>query len=294
MNTMQLRIFVSVAASRNMTRTAQEMHMTQPAVSQSIAKLEQEVDAMLFIRKKRELELTQKGLLFYQRAQNILRELDMALAECQTPDTPLYGTLSLQICSASALMPGMLNGFRTLYPNIRYSITQNADDLADYDFRIAYAQGDAMPMNAVPLFEEEVLLAVPKHHHLAGRNSIHLIEARDEDFLLLQKWMALGRQGVALCRQAGFEPKVVFQCDNPTTLREMVTLANGVTFVPHISWHTAISSELRLLHITSPICRRWLGLYSSPGKRHTPVTKAFSQYAINYFDEFKRACLQGE
>ena len=288
MNIQHLRVFVSVAATRNMSKTALEMHLPQPAVSQCIATLEHEIGAVLFARKKRELDLTHKGLLFYQHALNILRELDAALAECQTPDPTLSGTLRLQICSASALMPQLLFGFRQKHPNVRYSITQNNDEQTDYDFRITYAPNGSLPQNAVSLLDEEVLLAVPPNHCLASRHSIDLIEAKDEDFLLLQKWQALRNQADSLCLQAGFAPRVIFQGDNPSTLREMVSLGMGVTFVPYVSWHNVIDQHLHLLHISSPVCRRCLCIFSQPGQRITAISSAFRQYAISYFDDFKK------
>lgn len=288
MNFQHLRIFVSVVSTRNMSKTAREMHLTQPAVSQCMTSLELEIGASLFNRKKRELELTHRGLMFYQHALSILRELDAALAECQTPDPTLAGTLRLQICSASALMPQLLYGFRQQHPQVRYSITQSNDEQTDYDFRITYAPNGSIPLNAVPLLDEEVLLAVPQNHRFASRYSINLIEAKDEEFLLLQEWQALRKQADSLCMLAGFEPKVIFQCDNPSTLREMVSLGMGVTFVPYVSWHNVIDQHLHLLHIASPICRRCLCIFSPPGQRISAISSAFRQYAISYFGEFQR------
>lgn len=288
MNIQHLRTYVLVASNRNMSKTAQEMHLTQPAVSQCISNLEKELGIRLFVRRNRELELTAKGLLFYQHALNILREMDMALTECQTPDPMLSGILRLQICSASALMPKLLYGFRQQHPQISFSITQNNDEQTDYDFRITYAPNGVIPRNAVLLLDEEVLLAVPPNHRLSTRHSIRLIEAKDEEFLLLQKWQALRNQADSLCRLAGFEPKVIFQGDNPATLREMVSLGMGVTFVPYVSWHDVIDQHLHLLHIASPVCRRCLCIFSQPGQHVTRISLAFRDYAIAYFDDFKK------
>lgn len=288
MNIHHLRVFVSVASNRNMSKTAQEMRLTQPAVSQCIASLELEIGSSLFSRQKRTLELTPKGVLFYQHALSILKELDTALAECQSHDPILSGTLRLQICSASALMPRLLYGFRQQHPYVRYSITQNNDERTDYDFRITYAPNGSIPENAVPLLDEELLLAVPQNHPLASRHTINLIEAKDEEFLLLQQWQALRVQADSLCLLAGFAPKVIFQGDNPSTLREMVSLGMGVTFVPYVSWYNVIDQHLHLLHIASPICRRCLCIFSPPGQRMMAISSAFRQYAISYFDDFKK------
>lgn len=291
MNIQQLRIFVAVANSRNMSKTASKMHLTQPAISKSILSLQQLLGTRLIDRNKRELCLTPKGNIFYKHALKALHEIDDAIVQCSQCSSILSGVLNLQIGSASALMPRLLYSFRQQHPQVSYNITQNSDQQTKYDFRITYAPTGAILKNGTPLLEEQVLLAVPSNHKFAYKQSIDLCEAKDQEFLLLQKWQALRTQADYLCGLANFQPRVIFQGDNPSTLREMVSLGMGVTFVPDITWNDLINSQIHLLHITSPISRRYLCLYASPYLQHSPITIAFREHAIQYFKDYKAKVL---
>lgn len=83
MNFNQLRIFISIAQTENFTKTAQKLYISESTVSKTVAKLEHELNTRLIIRSPHHLELTPEGKYFLEHAQNIVKELDMAIADLQ-------------------------------------------------------------------------------------------------------------------------------------------------------------------------------------------------------------------
>lgn len=289
----QLRLFVAVARHESMSRAAVEMNITQSAVSQSIARLEGEVGVKLFTREKRGLRLREAGRTFYQRVNNILHELDTACLEVRESENTVSGILRLQVFTASALMPRLLSEFSKLYPEVRYQMIQQ-DRYTDFDLCITYVSNETPPRNADILLDEEVMLAVPNNHALAIRNVIHLQEVKNENFILMRPGTALRTLTNKACRMAGFEPRVVFESDNPATVREMIAMGLGVSFLPQISWHGAVDQKLHLLHIDVPQCRRRLCIYSPQGKKASAAVTAFRQYAIAYFRQTQQQIMGKE
>ncbi len=283
----QLRLFASVARTRSMSKTALENNITQSAVSQSIARLEQELGAQLFSREKKRLILKESGEKFYGHVINILRELKEAQQDFHSMQNKVSGVLRLQVLAASALMPQLLYEFSSLYPDVRYQMIQHNEN-NDFDLCIDYMPDEGMSGESDLLLDEEVLIAVPPTHPFAVRSSILLNELRDDSFILMRSGTVLRQLTNRVCRQAGFEPRVVFESDNPSTVRSMIAMGLGVAFVPEVSWHNVADQNIVLLHVSNPPCRRRLCIHSWQQASNRPVVDTFREYAISYFKRTQR------
>ncbi len=284
----QLRLFSSVARTRSMSKTAQEMNITQSAVSQSIARLEQELGVRLFLREKRRLILQESGEKFYTHVISILRELNEARQDLSRLQSKVSGVLRLQVFAASALIPRLLYEFSNMYPDVRYQMIRHKEN-SDFDLCIDYAPEEGMPTESDLLLDEEVLIAVPPSHPLAVRSSILLRELQNDNFILMRSGTVLRRLTNRVCSQAGFEPRVVFESDNPSTVRSMISMGLGVAFVPEVSWHNVADRNIVLLHVSNPPCRRRLCIYPWRRAGGSPAVEAFREYAISYFERTKKA-----
>ena len=288
----QLRLFASVARVGSISQASAEMNITQSAASQSIARLEKEVGAQLFLREKRRVVLNESGERFYKHIIQILHELDEACMEACESKSEVSGVILLQVFDASALMPQLLSEFSGLYPEVRYQMIQHNLN-SDFDLCIDYVSEEGMPYGADLLLDEEVMIAVPRTHPLAVRTTILLSELQKDNFILMRSGTVLRTLTNRVCRQAGFEPRVVFESDNPSAVRSMISMGLGVAFLPRISWHSAVDRNIALLHISNPPCRRQLCIYPWQGHNSSPAVNVFRKYAISYFERTRKMVIDG-
>ncbi len=281
----QLRLFVTVAHYSSMSRAASELSISQSAVSQSISRMEDELGVKLFTRKYRGLVLCEAGRSFYGHAMNILGELDDARREITEQKGTVSGTIHLRVLVASALIPRLLFEFLRLYPLVQFEMVQQ-HNMDDFDLSIS-ATTEEIPEGGEFVLDEEIVLAVPSSDHsFSARSSVRLEEARNEKYIMMRQGSPLRVLCNKFCRQAGFEPKVVFEGDNPSVVREMISMGLGVAFLPCVSWHNIVDENIHLLHIGEPDCRRRVYITSPRSRRESVAVSTFKAYAITYFSRF--------
>ena len=88
------------------------------------------------------------------------------------------------------------------------------------------------PVNGALLLDEEICIAVPHSHRLAGKTAVDLGELRDDSFISLDIGKQLRMLTDTFCRAVGFSPNIVFECDNPALVRSLIAAELGVAFVP--------------------------------------------------------------
>ncbi|MGM9892555.1 LysR family transcriptional regulator [Limosilactobacillus sp.] len=130
MDTRVLKYFLTVASTNNITKAAQQLHITQPTLSRQIMELERELGAQLFERQRRHLQLTKAGALFQQRATTLLEIVAQTKSDLKQPDEELTGTINLGcvVSAASAFMMDAVADFQRRYPYVRFNIFDGDGD----------------------------------------------------------------------------------------------------------------------------------------------------------------------
>ena len=184
----QLRSFVAVAEARSFTRAAALVHLSQPAISRQIRRLEQELGAELFDRYGRRVECTTHGELLLPLARAIIARADEATRLIREH----VGMVSSRVRFGSTgivfahLLPPMLASFLQAYPKIHLDLIEREDALleeavANGEIDCAIVTGWGSPrVSTVRLLTEEIFLLVSESHRLAGRSSVSLSELANE------------------------------------------------------------------------------------------------------------------
>src|SRR5215469_7169189 len=190
MELLQLKYFQTVARREHMTRAAEELGIAQPALSQTIARLEAELGVALFERVGRGIRLSQFGKAYAQRVERVFQELAQGEREIVAIADGTEGEVELALSVATQLLPDLLSGFRHNHPGIRFRLSQHdvktmAQQLGKgtYDLCITSPPLQQVGVASVSLLTEDIRLAVPTWHPLAGRSSICLQEVAQEDFI---------------------------------------------------------------------------------------------------------------
>lgn len=279
-----LRVFLAVVEMNSMSKAAEVMHLSQPAVSQSVIRIEKLIGAKLFKRNGNSLILTNEGRTMFHHASIALRELDNAYYEINAKNDETVGTIKLQVFTASALVTLLIKDFRQAYPAVKFKMAQTTTS-TDYDIRITYAPDGILPDRAHLLLDEEIQIAVPWFHHLAKEKSLSLDQIKTEDYIMMTSGTAMRVLSDEICRKAGFEPKVVFEGDSPATVQQMIKLGMGIAFIPSVSWHNIVDEKVKTLHINDFPCKRTVFITTPPGVRQSLTTKSFINFAIDYFEK---------
>jgi DNA-binding transcriptional LysR family regulator len=261
MDTDVLRWFKLVAEGVTVTEVSDLEMVTQSGVSRALARLEAQVGTPLLERSGRTLRLTRTGEVFKPHVDRLLDELRGGLDAVAQFVSPETGTVAVafQQSLGSWLVPDLLGSFRAAHPGVGFRLTNARDELhglpldggaADLEigtrrFRTgaeATRPGD-LAVRTQRIANEPLRLALPADHRLAswpggdgadgsGGPGIRLAEAAAEPFIGLRPTSALRQLGDDLCVAAGFRPTIVFEGDDLSNVRGLVTAGLGVAIVP--------------------------------------------------------------
>ena len=293
MELLQLKYFQTVARREHMTQAAEELGIAQPALSQTIARLEAELGVPLFERLGRGIRLSPFGKMYAERVERIFLELAAGQREIAAIAEGTEGEVELALSVATQLLPDLLSSFRHDHPAIRFRLSQH--DVATmtrqlskgiYDLCITSPPLQQAGVVSIPLLTEDIRLAVPNWHPLAERSSILLEDVAQEDFICLKPEHSLRRLTDSFCRQAGFLPQIVFESDEPSTIRGLIRAGLGIAFVPSLSWRGAVEPTVVVeIPIEKPLCSRTIGLSWLAERALSPAAEQFRGFAVQYFTQ---------
>lgn len=250
LNLQLLEQFVALARTKNFTRAAEELHLSQSALSRAIQKLEDQLGQPLFERRPREVVLTDHGELLLERAQHILKLMEDTFAELSEAGRRGRIRLGAIPTIAPYFLPGLLSTFAKAHPEI--SVIVQEDTTENLIKRCSHGEIDlailALPIIAKylevePLFDEELLLVVPVGHPLAASKSVAIDAVDGYPFVMLSEAHCLSDNIAAFCRRKSVQPVTVERTSQLATVQELVTLNHGVSIVPEMARKTDTSDR---------------------------------------------------
>ena len=287
----QIRYFLEVAESQHITRSAEKLHIAQPALSQAIHRLEKDLGVPLFAPKGRNILLTVYGSYLRDRLTSIMAELDALPARLRTMAELEEQTIHLNVLAATALVTEAIILYRETHGNVRFQMMQNSrSDLYDICVTTKLVYQNPEPGDRY-VCGEQIYLAVPKTHPFAVLPSISLAQAADEGFISLMGSRQLRWICDRYCLHAGFTPRIIFESDSPAAVQNMIAASMGIGFWPEFTWGTVDSEKVTLLPITNPHCRRDLLIEQKQTPLSTPAAHDFYVFLCEHFQN-KRAEIQ--
>ena len=237
-----LRYFVGVAEELHFGRAARRLHLAQQPLSQAIRRLESQLGVTLFVRTSRRVALTDAGRVFLDEARALQRRSSDAVEAARRAARGETGALAVGYTSGTlnAVLPGAVRRFRARHPGVALRLVEL--DAATLEARLGVGDLDVglvcTPVADAALVTEVVhreplVLAVPEGHPLAARPSVRLAAAAAEPFLLHDRARrpTVRDLAVALCRNAGFSPRVVQEAATQAALVGLVAAGLGVALV---------------------------------------------------------------
>ena len=285
----QMRVFSTVARHLSFTRAARELHLTQPAVSQQIKLLEQEVGLPLFEHIGRKVQLTPAGielLGFANQTLELLREAGESLAAMRGLKR---GVLKLgAVSTAKYFAPSLLSAFTPAYPEVTIKFTVgNREEVIKH---LAANEIDLAIMGRPPRELDTVAEAFARHPHvliaspthpLADKRRIPLKQLATENFLIREEGSGTRASMEHVFRERGIPLRVAMEVSSNETIKQAVMAGMGISF---LSAHTVglelTAGKIVILDVTGlPIMRDWYVIHLRE-KRLSPIPAAFRAFLL--------------
>lgn len=285
----QLRYFCAVAQSQHVTQTAEKLHIAQPALTQSIHRLEKELGVPLFAAKGRGIVLTEYGRFLQRKLTPVLQTLEQLPQELSAMANIERGTIHMNVLAASTVITSSIIEYKRIQQHINFQLFQNTEnDVCDIDVstRLFYQAGGG-GKNAY-VFTERIFLAVPVTGRYTGRSAISLSEVAGEEFICLAGSKQFRSICDNFCTHAGFTPKVIFESDSPFAVRNLIAAGMGIGFWPEHSWGPLDTSDMLLLSIEAPICQRDLVITCNQNKVDNTEVRNYFDFLVSYLQSIAK------
>ncbi len=273
MNLKQIRAFLAVADAMSFASAANQLHLSQPALSLSVKSLEESLGGKLLTRTTRTLSLTPEGEALVPIARRILAQWENAEDEMKQRFALQLGKISIASMPsfAASLLPKAIHNYHQCYPHIQVAIDDVLSDIVvdmvgnnQVELGICFEPTSLLDLAFYPLYEDNFIAIFPEHHPLNAEAKITWKALLEYDFITLQRPSSVRAMIENSLQDAGMELKVAFDAHQLTTVVRMVSEGMGVAVVPVICRQQAYEQHLNCRPIGEPEIGRHVGVVCKP------------------------------
>ena len=248
MLTGQVEAFLEIARRGNLSRAAETLHVSQPALTARLQGLETELGSTLFVRGRRGMQLTDAGRAFLPYAQRAMVALDDGASLVAELGRGGAGELVLGAAPAVStyVLPGLLVRFTQRHPRVRLVVrTGHSEEILEMALRREIDLGLVRELRhpeieSRPLYEDELVLVAQADHPFAERGHIGVDEVATARLILFDRTSSYYDLTNAFFREAGVSASGVMELDNIDAAKQMVGQGLGIALLPM----TAVAGEL--------------------------------------------------
>ncbi len=257
-----LRYLVAVADTRHFGRAAARSFVSQPTLSAQLKKLEDYLGVQLIERAPRRVALTPAGEAVVARARRMLAAGDEIVELAKSHRDPLAGALRVALLPTIGpyLLPTVAPKIRKALPRIElllyeYQTATMLEKLhaGEIDLGVLALPVDRDGLDALELYREPFVVALPAGHKLAARAQIRVDDLQGQVLLLLEDGHCLRDQALEVCSRVPLQEKLDFRATSLETLRQMVASGSGLTLLPELASRGAYGNTRGL--VTRPFVR---------------------------------------
>lgn len=277
-----LEAFVAVAELANFRRAAEAVHLSQPALSRRIAKLEDALGVRLFERTTRTVSLTTVGREFARKARALLGDLEEALLGMEDIAATRTGEITVACVPSAAYyyLPGFIKRFHARYPRIRVRVIDETANLVlsavirgEADFGLDFIGAQEPELDFQAILEEPFVMACRHDHPLAKKRRVTWAELAKHDYMTVSK--SSGNRLLidnALAAVAS-RPRWSYETRHVSTMLGLVEAGLGVAVVPRLALPAGRHPVLASVPIAEPKVTRTLGLIRRRNRALAPAAQ---------------------
>lgn len=286
----QLKVFAAVARNKSMTRAAEDLYMSQPAVSIQVKKLQEHFEIELFEVIGKQLYLTEAGKELFETQKRIeaeLENLDMAFHEFKGS---LRGDLKLIVVStAKYFMPYALGLFRKQNEqiNISLKVTDRVELIEhlkqnNYDLAVVSQLPPDVDLEVEEFLINPLHIAAPINHPLVGNKNLRIKDLESYDFVIREKGSGTRMVMEELFKKGKIEPRTVMELSTNEAVKQAIMADIGISLISEYSMTIERSmNRISVLDIEGfPYINNWKLIYLK-GKKLSPVSRSFIDFLVS-------------
>jgi DNA-binding transcriptional LysR family regulator len=286
----QIRSFLSIAETLHFGRTADLIHLSQPALSLQIRALEEEIGVRLFERDRRKTALTAAGAAFRDDATAALVRIEQAVRSARLAADGKLGLLRIGFISTAGneIVPDIVREFREANPHIEFSLRNilTVDQIQMLDtgsLDIGFLRlpiGEHPELEVIGIHQEPFVVVVPRSHELAKKRKVRLRELSGQDLVMYERAYAPGFHDLlfGMLRDAGVVPNITQTAGQMPTLISLVDAGMGISILPTSAVRHSVASVIAC-EITDPIPLSEIGIAINRRNR-TAIIDHFMSYSL--------------
>jgi len=280
----QVRAFLAVAKLGSFTRAAQELHLSQPALTVQIRQLEEQLGITLFDRNTRSVEITRAGVDLAQRLKRIQEDLEDVVAQTRDLAAGVRGTVRLACLQsfASTVLPQAVHQFRQQHPGISFAIKDVSGNrilemvrASEVDFGITEMPPDEPQIEFIKLAQARLQVVLPLAHPLCAHVAVRMNDLVDVPLILMDRETSARRLVDRAFALAGCAPRVSCEVVALATALAMVRLGDGVTVLPVADRDAPMHGGVVIRPIDGPTISRWTGIVRRTARTLPAASEAF-------------------
>ncbi|PLS17689.1 LysR family transcriptional regulator [Bacillus sp. M6-12] len=285
----QLKYFLEVARHKSITKAAESLHISQPALSKMIMALEEELGMTLIIRTNKTSDITDAGLVVMEYALKMSALLDEMSTTLNDMTNLTRGKINIGLPPfiGSLFFPKVLAKFHHEFPNIEMNITEyggarlvKSVEEGEIELGVAVMPIDELEFDVYPIVEEEMKLLVHREHRFSSRKKVEIKDLVNEEFIFYSEEFALHDIMRNLFISEGFEPKVLFKSSQWDFMSEMAAANLGITILPEPICNRVFNKELSIISLEPSVL--WKLAVITKKKRYLSyAARTFIDFILN-------------
>ena len=281
MNFQTLRTFYTIARCEKLTAAAQQLNLTQSALSRVVRQMEEEVGVSLFDHRRNRISLNQNGRKFFQMTEAVLGQYDNCIREIKEDNEIFSRTLTIALSAAGSSLPLLIHEFKKQHPEAWFSLKGYDHMKMDPDVQFCFFCS-IFPLKdpeAVCLAREPLYLTASASSSLAGCSSVALSELSSRNFLFADARNDMHGIQMHYCRMAGFTPEMDNVIERQNILMMLLELGEGVSLLPKVN-----NANLVQIPIRDISCTRLIYMKKNPQIYETRLARQFESFCCQYFE----------
>lgn len=276
----QIRSFKKVAELQHITRAADALSVTQPTLTKTIRRMEQELEVPLLHHVGRNIELSQYGEIVYKYSRIAVNALDDMQNEINELKNIKEHKLTVAMNGIISVVPYVVCDFIKSRPDIQVDIIRGENRA--YDINIF--SSDSANEEGMRLMEEKCMICMSEKNPLAAKEMLSVSDVEQEEFIVTGLKRAMYVILDNFCRENGFVPNVKIECDSVEGLLAMIEANVGISLVPMKTWNFVKFPGLAFREVQGKQISRYMYAKVREGSYETYAIREFMDYLKKNFD----------
>lgn len=259
----QIKYFLSLAKFKHFTLAAEELCISQSSLSKQIKTLEQELGVTLFHRNTRNIKLTAFGEEFIKFSEKVIQEyndMNLKLKEHLGNEQHKIIIGAVPVMNQYGIT-GLIASFQKNFPLIHIEFVQKKTKelislLENGEIDLAFFLTDSIKkidFQVYPVIYDELVLVTDENHPLVNRKSISFSEISEEKFVFFDAASGMHEISIDSCKQAGFTPNILYNCNQVDTMLELVSEGLGVALLMEKIISYFNNPRIKTVHFENPV-----------------------------------------